>query len=495
MRLLGRIVLALLCALMAAPGGGGGAASAVAAPRTRAFVPAISVSSSAATATPGPPLGTPVPPPPGDGIRVLRLPKHFAIGLSAQPDETGLYGWLPESGVPWDYAYQYLAGGVNTPGGWRHWNERGQFPLFYARGAAERGYIPVLTYYQLQHSRGPCDGCGESAKDLANLDDAATMAAYFEDFALLMKRLGPGTWDGVAGFGGTAVVHVEPDLSGFAMQAVLENGRCAGHCSGQGNDPALLRAAVARSGAADVAAYPDTFQGFNWALLHLRDLYAPNVLLAFHVSGWATLQDVGSSTDPGLDAAGLGAAAGRFAALSGTRQVPAGTSTYDLVFNDVSDRDSGYKKYVLGHENAFWDRLNVAFPNFHRWELYLAAALREAGRPGIVWQVPIGNQVYRSMENTDGHYQDNRAEYFFEHVDELVETGVVAVMFGTGNAGSTVYQDGKRDGVTNPAPRCSRDGFSSGERCPERASTVADDDGGYLREAAARYYQTPRSLP
>src|SRR6266511_4977579 len=49
-------------------------------------------------------------------------------------------GWMPQSNVPWDYAYQYLAGGVNTGGGWRTWNEKAQFPLWYAKGAAGNGY-------------------------------------------------------------------------------------------------------------------------------------------------------------------------------------------------------------------------------------------------------------------------------------------------------------------------------------------------------------------
>jgi hypothetical protein len=39
----------------------------------------------------------------------------------------------------------------------------------------------------------------------------------------------------------------------------------------------------------------NTFRGFMLALQHLRDVYAPNVLLAFHVSDWAAGQDVGSS--------------------------------------------------------------------------------------------------------------------------------------------------------------------------------------------------------
>src|SRR3954451_25245647 len=63
------------------------------------------------------------------------LPNHFGVGLTANPTEAGIYGWMPQSGVPWDYAYQYLAGGVNTGHGWETWNPNGQFALWYAQGA------------------------------------------------------------------------------------------------------------------------------------------------------------------------------------------------------------------------------------------------------------------------------------------------------------------------------------------------------------------------
>jgi hypothetical protein len=142
------------------------------------------------------------------------------------------------------------------------------------------------------------------------------MAAYYEDFALLMGRLGSGSYDGVPRYGGPSVVHLEPDLSGYAMHAVLDSSLCFGFCTGSGNHPALLNAAVARSGFSAVSQYPDTYQGFNWGLLHLRDLYAPNVMLAFHVSDWATLRDIGIDTDPSTDVAALGTEVGDFAALS-----------------------------------------------------------------------------------------------------------------------------------------------------------------------------------
>src|SRR5438093_11719462 len=300
------------------------------------------------------------------------LPSHFGIGLSAGPSSTGINGWMPKSNIPWDYAYQYLSGGVNTNSGWETWSSSGQFPLNYARGAASHNYIPVFPYYELLQSTGTCGSCGEAQKDLSNLNNAGLMASYFQNFRLLMQRLGSGTYNGIAGFGKTAIVHVEPDLSGYAEQAVLDNSKCYGSCTGQGNNPAYLAAAVASSGDPDVVGYPNTYQGFNWALLHLRDLYAPNVLLAFHVSNWATGPDIGGDTSTSLDAAGLGQEAGSFAAQAGIAGVPSGTSSYDLLVNDVANRDAASSKYVYNSAHAWWDQLNVAFPTFQRGERYVA---------------------------------------------------------------------------------------------------------------------------
>lgn len=416
------------------------------------------------------------------------LSNRVGIGVAAAPDNSGLTGWMPNSGVPWDYAYQYLAAGVNTGSGWATWNENAQFPLWYAQSAHSHGYTPVFPYYMLLQSNGPCSACDEAEKDLAHLNDAPLMASFYADFALLMKRLGAGTYSGVTGYGGTAIVQVEPDLSGYANQAVLDNaGRCYSHCTGQGNDPALLKASVASSGVTDVAGYANTYKGFSQALAHLRDLYAPNVTLAFHVSGWATLYDADSNTDTTVDIRARGRMAGAFAVASGVG------SGYALVFNDVADRDAAYYKFVVGR-NVWWDRNNVTLPNFHQWESYLQGVRDVTSAPFVVWQVPVGNQVYRTMSNTDGHYQDNRAEYFFAHIPELSSLGIIGLMFGAGAGGPTNNYDAKGDGVTNPASFCTTDGTSTGQICNVAVSTSSDDDGGYLRETAGAYYRTLGSL-
>jgi hypothetical protein len=419
------------------------------------------------------------------------LPTHFSFGLLAQA--SGIYDWMPESRIPWDFAYHYLSGGVGTGQGWAGWNPDGSFVLTYARAAAQRGYTPMFAYYMLADSSGPCADCSNPRRALTNLNSPDVMNAYFADFALLMQRLGPATRDDIQGFGKPALVDVEPDLGGYAQQAVLRPPACYDFCTGQGNDGGFLKAAVHSSGYPDVGAYPDTWTGYNQALLHLRDLYAPNVLLGFDISNWATGPDVGESPDPHLDAAAYGRLAGEFAARSGAIPTAPNMSMYDLLFNSPQDRDAGQYAAKFS-QNRWWDRTNASVPNFTRWEQYLSAARTAAGnKPILLWQVPIGNQYFRTEDNSDNHYQDNRAEYFFGHIPELVEAGIVGVMFGAGSAANTTNYD-SGDGVTNPPAFCTSDGISSGQICNDHESIVADDDGGYLRLAAGAYYKRPLIL-
>ena len=411
------------------------------------------------------------------------LPAHFAFGLGASPGDT----WMPQSGIPWDFRFQYLSGGVNTGSGWETWNSDGTFALNYATESAQHGYIPMFPYYELLQSNGNCGACGEGQKDVTNLNTPGLMQAYYANFALLMKRLGPGTHDGIAGYGKTALINIEPDFSGgYAIQAANNTkGACFGFCSGQGNDPGVLKASVASSGYADVAAYPNTYVGFTQALAHLRDLYAPNVLLGYDVSPWATGDDIGLDTSTTTSGAALGQQVGTFLSKLGP---------HELLFNDPLDRDAGQYKYVYG-QNRFWDRLNVTFPNFMRWEEYLQGAITVDGnKPLYLWQVPLGNQYFDTVNNTDGHYQDNRAEYIFDHVPELIQTGIVGAMFMPGNAGNSTYNDARADGVTNPGSFCTTDGLSSGQICNDHTSTVADDDGGFVRMSAQQYYVSPVAL-
>jgi hypothetical protein len=131
-----------------------------------------------------------------------------------------------------------------------------------------------------------------------------------------------------------------------------------------------------------------------------------------------------------------------------------------------------------------------------------------------MWQIPLGNTRMRSENNTWGHYQDNRPEWLLDepartHLAAYRDAGVVAFLFGGGASGVTCACNGQNDGVTNPSPINTN--TLASELAPQgtapaqilRGNTptlvtpyAADDDGGFFRWKAWKYYQDgPTSLP
>jgi hypothetical protein len=406
----------------------------------------------------------------------------FTLGASAPPDNNGLDKWIPESKIPFDHTYQYLVGGVNTNTGWQTWNSNSNFPLDYAKKASNLNIIPVFTYYQLFQSNGNCNSCDEAQKDLSNINNNDLMKKYYDDFTVLMKKLGPNS------FGKDAIVHIEPDLSGFAQQATNDRAKCFGFCTDSWGSPKNLKAVVSDSGNADLKNLPNNYNGFNLALLKLRDIYAPNVKLAIHISTWASGRDIASDKSS-INEWALGWKAGDFARNSEKNETGSSISKYDYIFSDVADRDAGFYDKVYGDNSKWWDTKNRLFPNFNRWENYINMINQINGKPIIIWQIPLGNQVSRTQNNTWGHYQDNKAQYFFEHISELQNNGISGLLFGSGNAGSTYHYDNNYNGVTNPNPICNADGNSSGaSSCTYSVATESDDDGGYFRSQSKIFY-------
>ena len=212
--------------------------------------------------------------------------------------------------------------------------------------------------------------------------------------------------------------------------------------------------------------------GFAQAVKKLRDTYAPNVVLAYHVSVWGTNYDIiyGTWTDAQVDA--LGVRSGNFYTSLGTN--------FDIAFVDQLDRDAGFKQAIDGNPNAWYDAADYAHT-----VRYYAAFTGVAQKRLVVWQIPYGNTKMRAMNNTWNHYQDNHVEWLLDdvtraHLQDYVNAGVVAFMFGGGASGTTCACDAAGDGITNPAP-------INGNTL---ASLNADDDGGFFRQKAAAYYAT-----
>ncbi len=381
---------------------------------------------------------------------------------------------MTSSGVAWKYRYQYLSAGVNTGNGWETWNTpAGAFASYYMNASYSNGYIPVFSYYELLQSN-PSTGANESDRDYNNLNNTATMNAYYANFKLLMQTAGA--------FGHQVVVHVEPDLWGYLEQR-----------AGSG-DASTVSASVASSGFADVSAIPNTAQGFGDALLHIRDLYASNAVLGIHASMWGSGFDVASDRSSSLDPVAQADKTAAFLNSAGIASNAYG-STWDVVFHDVDDHDAAWWEQQ-GADNAsfthWWDPTNATFPNFTRWLSWVAELHTKTGRQQVVWQVPVGNQYFLTMNNTCSHYQDNIAQYFIGHPQNLFNAGLVAVLFGGGNACQTAYNDvgptGSGDGITNNGGATTTDTLGYCNACNTHTSTYSDDDGGYLRIFVGQYY-------
>jgi hypothetical protein len=398
-------------------------------------------------------------------------PARLELGMADSPGGAAAM----RATAPFLFRYQYLAGGVNTGGGWATWNTNGDFAKFYIQDSVANGLIPVFTYYQLlQSSPG---GGGEPDAIFANLNNTATMTAYYADLTLFFQKAGAFT-------GQRVVLHVEPDFWGYVQQR------------SSGDAAATVAAKVSETGIATLQGLPSNVAGFAQAIVRLRNAYAPNVTLAYHLSVWGTNVDIAISNPPD---ATVDALAGRAAAFYRSLN-----ANFDLSFAEFSDRDAAFKQYVYGDGGiSWWDAAD-----FRRSARFLKLFSSTSRTRLVMWQIPLGNTRMRSQSNVWGHYQDNRVEWLLDevartHLATYRDAGVVAFLFGGGAGGVTCACNAINDGVTNPAA-INGNTLASELAAPGTAPTqvtrgavptlvtpyAADDDGGFFRWRAWAYYQT-----
>lgn len=351
--------------------------------------------------------------------------------------------------APFSFRYQYLAGGVNTGQGWATWNPDGSFVSNYIKESADNQLTPVFTYYMIRQS-APGKDMKEADGVNANLQNPATMAAYFQDLKLFLQRAGA--------FSSPVVLHVEPDMWGYLEQRT------------QGGDARTTSVEVESSGFNEVAGLPDTAAGFAQAMVKLRDTYAPNVLLGYHLSTWGTGTDILLSKPSNERVQEL--------ALQAARCYQSLGANFDLVFAEFSDRDAAFKQYQYHDDKSWWSQ-----DDFDRNLVFLSAFVDNVQKRVVMWQIPFGNTRMLAMNNTWDHYQDNKVEWLLDdpgetNLDAYMRSGVIAFLFGRGADGATCACDAAKDGITNPDP-------INGNNVP---SLNADDDGGFFRQKAEAYY-------
>lgn len=315
------------------------------------------------------------------------LPQRIGWGSNAWSETPG-QDWQVNSGVPWDWVYQYITYGWYVDG----WG--GDFVERFVNQAWSKGYVPLISVYLML---GLPPTCGEGgacyASKLQNPGAVSTYLAALEEAARQAQGTQP------------VIFHLEPDFYGFMQQLSNRDDRPTGV---QPDDPSSYPVAL------NVAGYPNTLAGFGQRMVDVVHATAPNALVAPMASMWATNQDPNSVTISEVISMAQRTAA-FIDAMGGDRS--------DLLLVEWSDRDAG------SGLRPWWDDTNLTLPRPTRailWENALSAA---AHKRLILWQMPVGNM---SLDNTCDHYQDNRAAYAFQHPRDLFDAGVFAILYGGG---------------------------------------------------------------
>ncbi len=313
------------------------------------------------------------------------LPQRIGWGSNAWSETPG-EDWQVNSGVPWDYVYQYITYG------WETWG--GSFVSRFVHQAWDKGYTPVVTVYMML---GVPPNCGEGGSCYAQkLQNPATVQAYLDSLQRAVQE---------AQGSKPVIFNLEPDFYGYMQQLSNSANPPQGVLP---DDPSSYPVALNRSG------YANTLAGFGRFIVDMIHATASNALAAPMASMWATNADPQSVT--AQEAIQMGQRTAAFIDAMGGAQA-------DLLVVEWSDRDAG------SGLRPWWDDADRLTPRPNRAILWESALSQAANKRLLLWQVPVGNM---GLDNTCNHYQDNRAAYAFSHPRDLFDAWVIGVLFGGG---------------------------------------------------------------
>ena len=229
--------------------------------------------------------------------------------------------------APFGFRYQYLAGGVNTGAGWSTWNPDGSFVSMYVARVAGAPHHARLHLLPIRQSLPGKNDSDEQRADLGNLQNAATMKAYYQDLELFFRRANES--------GRTEVLHVEPDLWGYVEHVA------------RGDDAATVPAQVSATGLPELAGLPNDGAGLR------SGRGAASRRLAPHRAARLQPQHLGhrawtSSTRIRRSAASTASPPSRLPSIARCTRISTSPSA------SSSDRDAGFKQVISGDGGASW---------------------------------------------------------------------------------------------------------------------------------------------
>ena len=304
--------------------------------------------------------------------------------------------------APFDAQYQYVVSppapssalytATSCPNGTNWWgcaggSIGGLIPGVQAR-AAQATYLGksspqtvMWTWFEL----GLLAPVNKWQDEVTAVNQVDLLTRYLNDYRFFLQKIGASH----------DMIDLEPDFFGFA----------------RGYGPLdQVPAQVTAANPTDCADQANTVAGLAHCLIAMARKYAPNTAVGLHLTCWDWPGNVDKCAKDYVTLGGKGA---------------------DFLVGEVESTDAGLNA-KLGNGNSFWSD--------QKWAAQLAywKQMAEAvGHPIVVWQIPIGNMA---QNNTDYHYQDDKVDWLFSHMDQVASAHVAALMFGQGSDLSTTAE-------------------------------------------------------
>jgi len=242
----------------------------------------------------------------------------------------------------------------------------------------------LWNWYSLR-DLGDLAGQGDGPGEVVAINRVDLLTRYLNDYRFFLQKIG----------GRQDMIDLEPDFWGYVRSL---------------GNPHQVAAQVSAADPTDCGSQENSAAGLARCLIAMTRTYAPNAAVSLHLTCW----DFNTS-----------ACARDYQAL--------GAQNADFLATDVSDRDAGwYAESAHGGRDTYWtDQKATAALSFYKT---MAEAL---GKPVVLWQIPVGNMA---QNNTLNHYQDDKVDWFFAHMDQVAKAHIAGLLFGAGQQEQTTVE-------------------------------------------------------
>ncbi len=313
-------------------------------------------------------------------------PARLELGMADAPGGAAAM----RATAPFAFRYQYLAGGVNTGSGWATWNTNGDFARYYIEDSVANGIMPVFSYYQMFQSLP--GGGSESDAVYNNLNNAATMTAYCNDLKLFFQKAGafPESW--------SCCTSSRTSGDTFRTASVTM----------PPPSPPRFRKLDCRSSPASPTAYRGLRAPWSSCATPTRRTLPSGITSACGEPG-TTSSCPTRRTQPSTHWARAPQPSSRLWAAHSTSPLPS-SAIATPAFHQIINGDGGQR----------W--MDAA--DFRRLARFLGRFSATTGKSIVMWQIPLGNTKMRAVNNSWGHYQDNRPEWFLDDASRAQPVGL-----------------------------------------------------------------------